>query len=385
VLARAVACRRLLPAVPAVLVWLSLASGVAHSAPASSGDSLWQRLSERCASAASVPLPRYPWPIAPFNQQHPVRGYFGDPRTVIYGTREGVFSFHNGIDIAAWPGNRVYPVVSGRVARVFGDEIIVVSSDHRRFQYVHVRPRVRVGRYVLASRTILGNVFRPWDHVHLTEIRGGCVVNPLGHLTPFADKTRPDVLSITFRNTSGGAVAPDDLSGNVSAVAQVQEHPAEAAKGEWRRMPVTPALVTWRLTTLQGRLLLKGTAADFRVTEPPPADFCTVYAPATLQNFAAENGHYRWGKPGRYLFQLHTDGLPTGSLPTGRYTLTVTAKNIVGTTGRRTVTIGLHHLDQLRHTSGTPSDWRCPRLASGTAASGGEAREASTRRSRTGP
>ena len=359
--ARRITCRGLVPVAAVLLLWFSLPAAASHSARiAATTASLWQRLGARCASAADQRLPRYPWPLAPFHRQHAVRGYFGDPRTVIYGAHEGVFSFHNGIDIAAWPGNRVYPVVSGRVARVIGDEIVVASSRGQRFQYIHIRPHVRPGSVVTASRTVLGTVFRPWNHVHLTEIRRDCVVNPLGHLTPFVDRTRPEVLSISFLNTAGKPVGPGDLSGNISAVADAQEHPAMAAAGVWRRMPVTPALVTWKLTTLRGRRLLSGIAADFRQTEPPPSGFCAVYAPTTVQNFVADNGHYRWGRAGRYLFRLQAGGIPTGDLPTGRYELTVTAQNILGNTGQRTVTIALHHLKKRRLAISPQSDWRCP-------------------------
>ena len=31
-----------------------------------------------CVGGASA----YSWPFKPFNQQHPIRGFFGDPRTV---------------------------------------------------------------------------------------------------------------------------------------------------------------------------------------------------------------------------------------------------------------------------------------------------------------
>ncbi len=354
-----VASRGLLSVAAVLLLWLCLGAAASAPAPVARSGSLWQRLGERCASAAAVRLPRYPWPLAPFDRQHAVRGYFGDPRTVVYGFHEGVFSFHNGIDIAAWPGNRVYPVVSGRVARVLGDEIVVASSDRRRFQYIHLRPRVQPGSTVIASRTVLGTVFRPWNHVHLTEIRGECVVNPLGHLRPFADKTRPEVLSISFRNRAGNPVGPDDLSGEISVVAAAQERSAMPAPGVWRRMPVTPALVTWRLSTLRGRRLLGGVAADFRLTEPPPPAFCDVYAPGTVQNFAAEEGHYGWGRPGRYLFWLAGGNLPTGKLPSGRYRLTVVAENIVGSSGRRTVTIDLHHLKRPQRTNAPGGDWRC--------------------------
>ena len=64
----------------------------------------------------------YPWPVKPFNKQHPIRANFGDPRTIfqlglfqngIAGP--GTFLFHNGIDIAAKDGTSVYPVMSGVV------------------------------------------------------------------------------------------------------------------------------------------------------------------------------------------------------------------------------------------------------------------------------
>ena len=56
------------------------------------------------ASGASA----YPWPFKPFNKQHPIRGFFGDPRTVFENgvlsggfDGPGFFSFHQGVDIAA--------------------------------------------------------------------------------------------------------------------------------------------------------------------------------------------------------------------------------------------------------------------------------------------
>src|SRR5262249_10505266 len=62
----------------------------------------------------------YPWPIRPFHEQHPIRGNFGDPRTIstdAFGIDglglPGDYSFHNGVDISALAGTPVYPVVSG--------------------------------------------------------------------------------------------------------------------------------------------------------------------------------------------------------------------------------------------------------------------------------
>ena len=58
--------------------------------------------------AAAGTASAYPWPLKPFDQQHPVRGFFGDPRSVyLNGVLSGGFdgpsflSFHQGIDISA--------------------------------------------------------------------------------------------------------------------------------------------------------------------------------------------------------------------------------------------------------------------------------------------
>jgi hypothetical protein len=286
---------------------------------------------------------------------------------VIYGPRRGAFSFHNGVDIAGWPGNRVYPVVSGHVLSRIGDEIIIRSPHGRRFQYVHVRPRVRIGQYVAASHTILGYLLTPWQHVHLTEIRDGCAVNPLapGHLEPYVDRTRPRVLSITFTSPDGTTLPPSRLHGEVDMVAQALDEPALPAPGVWRRMPVSPARVAWAIRTLAGSLVEAGVTADFRQVEPSRTMFCSVYAPGTLQNFASDDGYYRWGLAGRYRFRLVPGYLDTGRLHNGAYVLTVTASDTLGNTGTRTVTI--HVRNQRRVRIVEPSaDWRCrPRALEG--------------------
>src|SRR5690349_19886335 len=67
----------------------------------------------------------YQWPVKPFHVQHPIRGSFGDPRTVFAGppSADGlrgpcVCSFHEGVDISAPDGTPVYPVESGTVTTV---------------------------------------------------------------------------------------------------------------------------------------------------------------------------------------------------------------------------------------------------------------------------
>ena len=51
---------------------------------------------------------RHTWPFKPFDKQHPIRGFFGDPRTVYENgilaggfDGPGFFSFHQGVDISA--------------------------------------------------------------------------------------------------------------------------------------------------------------------------------------------------------------------------------------------------------------------------------------------
>ena len=99
----------------------------------------------------------YPWPVRPFNKQHPIRGFFGDPRTVFENgvlaggfDGPGFFSFHQGVDIAAPDGTPVYPVVSG-IAHYLGAATLNVDTgtyqgNARIFQYFHVVPDRRRGR-----------------------------------------------------------------------------------------------------------------------------------------------------------------------------------------------------------------------------------------------
>ena len=51
----------------------------------------------------------YGWPLKPFDQQHPVRGFFCDPRI---GDKGGK-AFHFGVDVSAPDGTAVYAVEGG--------------------------------------------------------------------------------------------------------------------------------------------------------------------------------------------------------------------------------------------------------------------------------
>ncbi len=318
------------------------AAGSTRLKPAPISESIWEQLARRCEKLALKAQQPYPWPIKPFHVQHAVRGYFGDPRTVIDSGDGGAYSFHNGIDISAWTGNHVYPVISGTVVKSGDGRVVVRTNDDREFQYIHVDPRVEVGAQVIASRTILGTVLRRWNHVHLTEIRENCAVNPLmpGHLEPYRDTTRPVVRQILFQDPARRPEAADDLSGRVRILADAYDTPPIPSPFPWNRLPVSPAQVTWTLSTIGGRVLIDKPAADFRFGEPFRSQFCSVYAPGTEQNFAAVAGTFHWGKAGRYLFILTPAALlNTARFPPGRYRVTVVAADTAGNTGSRSALI----------------------------------------------
>jgi hypothetical protein len=202
----------------------------------------------------------YHWPVKPFNQQHPVRAAFGEPRIVSTkqpfgqtgpGQSDG-YSFHNGIDIVAAPGARVYPVVTGRVVRAKPGQIVVHTNDGRSFQYYHLTaaPAVRIGKTVVAGRTVLGWIRPDFQHVHLAEIDGPVVHNPLdpGHLEPYGDLTRPIATELYL--TNGSVARPLDKRaigpGNMLAVAAA-DPPTLEVPAPWDGLPQAPALVEWRL------------------------------------------------------------------------------------------------------------------------------------------
>jgi murein DD-endopeptidase MepM/ murein hydrolase activator NlpD len=182
------------------------------------------------AGKAATSQTGYGWPVKPFDKEHPVRGFFGDPRTIFMAppTMRGLmhgggsFSFHQGIDVSAPDGTAVYPVVSGTVSAMTPAWVRVDSGGGRMFEYWHIAPSVHIGQSVQMDSTVLGHILRGAEHVHLTEYQGGRVVNPLqaGHIGPYTDTTRPRVESITFRQGAGGpAELPNFIRGKVELVA----------------------------------------------------------------------------------------------------------------------------------------------------------------------
>jgi hypothetical protein len=214
----------------------------------------------------------YGWPVMPFDRQHPVRGFFGDPRI------EGpVQQFHFGVDVSAPNGTRVYATNSGRIAFIHPDAVRVSGSGGVAFEYWHIVPIVRPGQQATAYRTLLGFVEKPWAHVHFSESRGGVYVNPLrsGAMGPYADSTQPHVARILVR-------------ANGEILADVADETPIAVPAPWAGLPVMPAVVRWRVDAGPWK-----TAVDFRQTIPAASAFFSVYAPETTQNRTHVPGLYR--------------------------------------------------------------------------------------------
>jgi hypothetical protein len=288
-----------------------------------------------CAGTASA----YPWPLKPFDKQHPIRGFFGDPRTVYEnGILAGAFdgpsfiSFHQGVDIAAPNGTPVYAVEDGTVHYLGAATLNLITNHDVTFQYFHITPVAGEGEHAVAEQTVLGYVQPPYGHVHITEIDGIHAVNPLepGHLTPYRDHTIPRVRDIVVRNLSGDVQTPIGLCGRVELDVDAYDPQPLAVTGAYNGLPVAPALVQWWVTRVGGKTVVAPkTAADFRQTLPGNAQFFDIYAKGTYENSPRFGAQQYTGMPGRYLFLL-AGNFNTASLPNGNYVVSVRVADVRG-------------------------------------------------------
>ena len=282
-------------------------------------------------STAAPANASYGWPLQPFHKQHPVRGFFGDPR--IAGSSHTV---HFGIDISGPNGTAVYATLDG-VASINPrhSDCVLVTAGGTRFEYWHVVPAIRPGERVVAYRTIVGRIEKPWAHVHFSEAESNVYVNPLraAALQPYVDRTKPTVRSITFEHD--GRPAGARVSGTLDLVSEAFDTTPLAVPAPWNGRPVAPALVEWRIvgsrTTASAGWHV---SVDFRNTLPS-APYPAIYAPWTRQNRpSTHNGH------GRYRYYL-AHSLDTRTLLDGTYRVVVQASDTAGNTTRvaRTFTV----------------------------------------------
>lgn len=261
----------------------------------------------------------YGWPLKPFARPHPVRAYFNDPR--ISGKSR---AFHFGIDISAPDGTPVYAVEAGTAHRESGRSLSVVGSGGvggRTFGYWHIVPAVR-HRQPVRRHQLLGHVEAPWAHVHFAETWRRQYRNPLrpGALQPWIDPTSPRIAGIEF-SRAGKPLSPLQVTGAVDVIVDAFDLPPLRVPPPWSNMPVTPALLRWRVLRA-GRVVRPWHApVEFRRTLLPPSLFHAVYAPGTRQN--------RPNKPGRYRFYV-ARGWNTRRLANGLYRLEVSAADAHG-------------------------------------------------------
>jgi hypothetical protein len=276
------------------------------------------------ALAAANAASAYGWPIKPFHAQHPVRGYFGDPRD-ISGDHANI---HFGIDISTPDGTPVYATLDGvaSIHPLHHDTVIVAGAGGVRFEYWHIKPSVAPGEHVVAYRTVVGHVESGFKHVHFSELDNGVYVNPLrsGALAPYADHTRPSVRQITFERH--GAPVGGSLSGVGDLVVEAADTPPLVPPAPWNRVILAPALLEWRLESDHDIAATSWhVAVDFRNALPP--SWAPAYTWWTRQN---EPLHHH--PTGRYRY-LIAPGFDTRSLPNGRYRVVVRATDSRGNVG----------------------------------------------------
>jgi hypothetical protein len=280
-----------------------------------------------CARGRKVSSkPAYGWPVKPFHRQHPVRGYFGDPR--IGPDPDGTIhrTLHFGVDVSAPDGTAVYATASGVAAAnsLHRDVVRILTGDGVELSYWHISPTVRPGQRVVAYETLIGHIEDGWGHVHVSEQRGGVFVNPLraGAMGPYEDGTCPAVKQVRFER-DGRRLRASSVRGRVDVVVGAFDRPALSAPAPWRDLPVTPALVEWRLVGAGGRVVRSWHIAYDVRSSLPSGSYDSVYAIRTKQN--------RPNRPGTYRFHLARDW-DSGELRNGHYAVEV---RVVDTRGNR--------------------------------------------------
>jgi hypothetical protein len=268
-----------------------------------------------CSVGCTAPGAPPGWPIKPFHQQHAIRAGINELRPA---------NFHVGVDIQAHNFQPVYAIQSGYATIRYpgtGDVNVDVGS----FYYWHINPTVSNGQYVVAYKTVIGQVLYGFTHVALSEGNTSDYLNPLrpgGSLQPYTD-TEPPIIG-TPRIFSDGRV----IIGSFDPQSFV-------ARGFPYETPVlAPSSLAWRLYDSHGRALTGLEWAMRGSQNYPPGLKTVIFAPgASNPGFACFFTQRRCIPNWVYwLAGGLTPPLPLGSLRPGRYRLTVYAWDWAGNT-----------------------------------------------------
>ena len=264
-----------------------------------------------CTAAGAIPG----WPLRPFHQQHAIRAGINELRTA---------NFHVAVDIEAHNSQPVYAIQSGRATIRYpgtGD----VNVDVGRFYYWHINPTVTNGQYVVAYKTVIGNVLGGFYHVALSEGTTSDYLNPLrpgGSLRPYSD-TEPPVIGLPRIFGDGRVIVGSFDPQSFVAIGFPYETPVLA-----------PSSLAWRLYDAHNRALTGLEWAMRGSQNYPPNLKPVIFAPGAANPgfecfFTQKRCIPNWVY---WLAGGLTRPLPLSSLPRGQYRLTVYAWDWAGNT-----------------------------------------------------
>lgn len=268
-----------------------------------------------CSVGCTAPGATPGWPIKPFHQQHVIRAGINELRPA---------NFHVGVDIQAHNFQPVYAIQSGYATIRYpgtGDVNVDVGS----FYYWHINPTVSNGQYVVAYKTVIGQVLYGFTHVALSEGNTSDYLNPLrpgGSLQPYTD-TEPPIIGIPRIFSNGRVIIGSFDPQSFVATGFPYETPVLA-----------PSSLAWRLYDSHGRALTGLEWAMRGSQNYPPGLKPVIFAPGAsnpgfgcffTQRRCIPNWVY-WLAGGL------TQPLPLGGLRPGRYRLTVYAWDWAGNT-----------------------------------------------------
>jgi hypothetical protein len=264
-----------------------------------------------CTAPGAIPG----WPLQPFQQQHAIRAGINELRPA---------NFHVAVDIQAQNFQPVYAIQSGYASIRYpgtGD----VNVDVGNFYYWHINPTVSDGQYVVAYKTVIGNVLYGFYHVALSEGSTSDYLNPLrpgGSLQPYRDTEAP-IIGIPQVFSDGRVIVGSFDPQSFVATGFPYETPVLA-----------PSSLAWRLYDAHGNALT-GLEWAMRGSQNYP----NYLKPVIFAPGAANPGFECFFTKRRcipnWVYWLAgglTPPLPLGSLAPGRYRLTIYAWDWAGNT-----------------------------------------------------